>query len=141
MVWQYLQFSLRYPNKVSTTSENKLVLEMAEAVEKLSINQKQLNVAINAANPWIDTYTAYTDTQMKVVVVNSELTLIFRSPIVDESKLYHFYRVKALPVFIHNRTFTPVIDANYIAISHAVTDYISMPSDEFSRCTTTPAQC
>jgi hypothetical protein len=30
--------------------KNKLVLETAEAVEKLSINQKQLNVAINAAN-------------------------------------------------------------------------------------------
>jgi hypothetical protein len=34
-----------------------------------------------------------------------------------------------------------VIDANYITISHAVSDYISMSSDEFSRCTTTPSQC
>jgi hypothetical protein len=34
-----------------------------------------------------------------------------------------------------------VIDANYIAISHAGSDYISMSSDEFSRCTTTPSQC
>jgi hypothetical protein len=197
--------------------QKKLVLETAEAVEKLSLNQKQLNVAINAANARIDTYTkyvmcshravsiiameqdlkamvqhlqllidttlhkvanilvasmtevispyalsqeelkkvasdahannkitvstAYTDTQMKAVVVNNEMTLIFRSPIVDESQLYHFYRVKALPVFVQNRTFTPVIDANYIAISHAGTDYISMSSDEFSRCTTIPAQC
>ncbi len=198
-------------------AQNKLVLKTAEAVEKLSIIQKQLNVAINAANARIDTYTkyvmsshramsiiameqdlkamvrhlqllidttfqkvanilvasmtevispyalsqeelkkmasdayaknkitvltAYTDTQIKAVVVNNELTLIFRSPIVDESKLYHFYRVKALPVFIQNKTFTPVIDANYIAISQAGSDYISMSSDEFSRCTTTPSQC
>ncbi len=34
-----------------------------------------------------------------------------------------------------------MIDANYIAISHAGSDYISMSSDEFSRCTTTPTQC
>ncbi len=139
--------------------QNKLVLETAEAVEKLSINQKQLNVAINTANAQIDTYTkyvmssrravsiiameqdlktmvrhlqllidttlqkvanilvasmtevispyalsqeelkkvasdayannkitvstAYTDTQMKAVVVNNELTLIFKNPIID----------------------------------------------------------
>ena len=203
--------------KAQQHEQNKLALKTAEAVEKLSINQKQLNVAINAANARIDTYTkyvmsshravsiiameqdlkamvrhlqllidttlqkvanilvasmtdvispyalsheelkrvasdahtnnkitvstAYTDTKMKAVVVNNELTLIFQSPIVDESQLYHFYRVKALPVFIQNRTFTPVIDANYIAISHDGSDYISMSSDEFSRCTTTPTQC
>ena len=79
------------------------------------------------ANNKITVSTAYTDTKMKAVVVNNELTLIFKSAIVDESQLYHFYRVKALPVFIQNQTFTPMIDAIYIAISHAGSDYISMP--------------
>jgi hypothetical protein len=122
---------------------NILVASMTEVILPYALNQEELKrVASDAyTNNKITVSTAYTDTKMKAVVVNNELTLIFKSPIVDESQLYHFYRVKALPVFIQNRTFIPVIDANYIAISHAGSDYISMSSDEFSRCTTTPSQC
>jgi hypothetical protein len=116
---------------------------MTDVISPYALSQEELKkVASDAyANNKITVSTAYTDTQMKAVVGNNELALIFRSPNMDESQLYHFYRVKALPVFIQNRTFTPVIDANYIVISHAGSDYISMSSDEFSRCTTTPSQC
>jgi hypothetical protein len=116
---------------------------MTEVILSYALSPDKLKKVASDAydNNKITVSTTYTDTQMKAVVVNNEPTLIFRSPFVDESELYHFYRVKALPVFIQNRTFTSVIDANYIAISHAGTDYISMSSDEFSGCTTTPAQC
>jgi hypothetical protein len=59
---------------------------------------------------------------MRTAIVNNEIILIFEAPVIDESQLYHFHRVKPLPVFIQNRTFTLVIDANYIAISHAGSD-------------------
>jgi len=203
--------------KAQNQAQTKLVLETAEAVDKLSINQNQLTVAINAANARIDTYskyvmsahkaisvismeqdlkamvrhlqllidttlqkvanilvasmsgvispyainqnelekvandvsqdkkikisTAFTDTRMQVAIVQNELVLIFQSPIIDESQLYHFYRVKPMPVFIQNRTFMPEIDAEYTAISHTGSDYISLSPDEFSRCTATPRQC
>jgi hypothetical protein len=43
--------------KSQHNDQTKLALVTAEAVEKLSLNQKQLSVAINAANARIDTYT------------------------------------------------------------------------------------
>jgi hypothetical protein len=49
--------------------QNKLVLETAESVEKLSINQKQLNVAINAANARIDTYAKYVMSSHRAVSI------------------------------------------------------------------------
>jgi hypothetical protein len=50
-------------------AQNKLVFKTAEAVEKLSINQKQLNVAINAANARIDTYTKYVMSSHRAVSI------------------------------------------------------------------------
>jgi hypothetical protein len=49
--------------------QNKLVLKTAEAVKKLSLNQKQLNVSINAANAQIDTFTKYVMSSHRVVFI------------------------------------------------------------------------
>ena len=66
---------------------NILVASMTEVISPYALSQDELKkVASDAyANNKITVSTAYTDTQIKAVVVNNELTLIFRSPIVDES--------------------------------------------------------
>jgi hypothetical protein len=72
---------------------------MTDVISSYALSQEELKrVATDAyANNKITVSTAYTDTKMKAVVVNNELTLIFKSPIVDESQLYHFFRVSVHP--------------------------------------------
>ncbi len=132
--------------RIDTTLQkvaNILEASMSDVISPYALSQNELHKV--ATDPYITkkikVSKAYSDTRMRTAIVNNNIILIFEAPIIDESQLYHFYRVKPLPVFIQNRTFTQVIDANYIAISHAGSDYISMSSDEFSRCTATPSQC
>ncbi len=122
---------------------NILVASMSDVISPYALSQNKLHKGATDAyiSKKIKVSTAYSDTRMRTATVNNEIILIFEAPFIDESQLYHFYRVKPVPDFIQNRTFTLVIDANYIAISHAGSDYILMSSDKFSRCSAKPSQC
>jgi hypothetical protein len=103
---------------------NILVASMSDVISPYALSQNKLHKGATDAyiSKKIKVSTAYSDTRMRTAIVNNEIILIFEAPVIDESQLYHFHRVKPLPVFIQNRTFTLVIDANYIAISHAGSD-------------------
>ena len=122
---------------------NIIVASLSGATSPYALTQAELEAVAKkvALEKKIKISTDMADIRMKSTIVDNQLVLIFNSPIIDETQLYHFNRIEALPVFIENKTFMPEIDAKYIAISHSGSEYISMSSDEFSRCTTTPRQC
>ncbi len=82
-----------------------------------------------------------------LMVVDNEIQLIFKVPILDDNQLFHFYSVLPIPIFSNDTTsgnittLVPELDAEYIGISKSGTSYIVVSSAEFSRCTTTPHLC
>jgi hypothetical protein len=81
------------------------------------------------------------------MVVDNEIQLIFKVPILDEKQLLHFYRVLPIPIFSNDTTsgnittLVPELNAECIGISKSGTSYIIVSSGEFSQCTTTPHLC
>ena len=122
---------------------NILVAAMSEVISPYAITAGEIKKIAHEVTTTkkIEISTDPRDYRMKAVIANNSLSIIFETPILDQSQLYHFYRVKPMPIFIQNRTFMPEIDAEYIAISHSGSEYISISTDEFSRCTNNPRKC
>ena len=81
------------------------------------------------------------ETKSTVALVNNQIQLLIQVPIIDEQKLFHFYHIKTLPSFIDNKTFTPHVDAEYIAISKSGSKYVEITAAEFLKCILQPDIC
>lgn len=81
------------------------------------------------------------ETKSSVAIVNNTIQILIQVPILDEQKLFNFYHIRALPVFKENKTFVPVIDSEYVAISRTGSYYTEVSSAEFTRCVILPDQC
>jgi len=76
-----------------------------------------------------------------VAIIDNQINIIFEVPVMEEKNLFNFYTVTPLPVFANNKTFIPMIDTQYIAISKSGSEYITLSSDQFTRCVTDTAAC
>jgi hypothetical protein len=81
------------------------------------------------------------DTKSTVALINNQIQILIQVPIVDEQKLFHFYHVKILPSFFDNKTFNPILDAEYIALSKSGSKYVEITTAEFLKCILQPDIC
>ncbi len=68
--------------------------------------------------------TAVEETKSSVALIDNQIQILIQVPIVDEQKLFHFYHIKPLPTFMENKTFIPILDAEYIALSRSGAKYV-----------------
>ena len=81
------------------------------------------------------------DIDMKCLVINNTLHLIFEIPILENDHLFNFYKVDTMPIFAGSKTMIPEIDAQHIAISKSGSSYITLSADEYTQCTTDTKHC
>ena len=81
------------------------------------------------------------DTKSSVALLNNQIHLLIQAPIIDEQKLFNFYHIKSLPTFMENKTFQPILDAEYVAISRSGAKYVETTATEFTRCVLQPDIC
>ena len=81
------------------------------------------------------------DTKSSVALINNQIHLLIQAPIIDEQKLFNFYHIKSLPTFMENKTFQPILDAEYVAISRSGAKYIETTATEFTKCVLQPDIC
>jgi len=78
------------------------------------------------------------DTKSTVALINNQIQILIQIPIIDKQKLFHFYHIKILPSFFDNKTFNPILDAEYIALSKSGSKYIEITTAEFLKCILQP---
>ncbi len=57
------------------------------------------------------------------------------------NRIFHFYHIKPLPTFMENKTFIPILDAEYIALSRSGAKYVQVTATEFLKCILQPDIC
>jgi hypothetical protein len=85
--------------------------------------------------------TAVEETKSSVALIDNQIQILIQVPIVDEQKLFHFYHIKPLPTFMENKTFIPILDAEYIALSRSGAKYVQVTATEFLKCILQPDIC
>ena len=89
----------------------------------------------------ISIVTRVEDTKSTVALIDNQIQILIQTPIIDDQKLFNFYHIKPLPIFIENKTFYPELDAEYIAMSRSGSRYAEISTTEFTRCVIKPDLC
>ena len=74
-------------------------------------------------------------------VVDNQLVLMFRIPVLSDEDMYTLYKIIALPTFRDNVTLFPVLDTEHVAISKSGNRYIVLSEDEYQQCMNHPDAC
>ena len=74
-------------------------------------------------------------------IIDNQLNLVFRIPVLSDEDMYTLYKVAALPTFRDNVTLFPVLDTEHVAISKSGNRYIEFTEDEYQQCLNHPDSC
>ena len=74
-------------------------------------------------------------------IIDNQLNLVFRIPVLSDEDMYTLYKVAALPTFRDNVTLFPVLDTEHVAISKSGNRYIDFTEDEYQQCLNHPDAC
>ena len=126
---------LRFANILTSTRSGKaspfvITNEELEELAKRAKEEKDIILDIDLNN-----------IRVMMTLIDNDIQIFFDIPAKNEDRLFTFYKITPLPHFQENATLVPKIDANYIAISVANSEYHTVDTDEFNRCTDTPHQC
>ena len=80
-------------------------------------------------------------TRCSASIINNALYLEIEIPIIIDSNLFNFYKIKPIPVFNGNTTLMPEIDSENIAISKSGSEYALITNEEFDTCMNRPWKC
>ena len=142
-----LRSYLRYLIALLESSSNKYVLVTLSAstgkASPLAITQKEITIIADRIlkEKGIKLSTDISQIKMSMIKNGAQIQLVFDIPILIEQNLYHFYKVDAIPLFENGTTYIPELDAPFLGISKTGSAYVTLSSDEFTRCTTDPSLC
>ena len=142
-----LRSFIQYQINLLETNSNKIVLIGLSAstgkASTLALTQNELNQIVERVHKekGIKLTNDFDSIKMSMIKIGTTLKLIFDIPIIAEDNLYHFYKVEAIPLFENNTMFMPELDAPFLGISKTGSYYVTLTSEEFTRCTTEPSLC
>ena len=126
---------LRFANILTSTRAGKAspFVITSEELEELAVKAKEEKAVTLDTN--LD------NIRVMMTLIDNDLQLFFDIPVKNEDRLFTFFKVIALPQFMSNATLIPRLDAPYLAISVANSEYHTVDADEFNRCIDTPHLC
>ena len=74
-------------------------------------------------------------------IIENQLTLVFKIPVLSDEDIYTLYKVASLPTFRDNVTLFPVLDTEHVAMSKSGNRYIDFTEDEYQQCMNHPDAC
>ena len=85
--------------------------------------------------------TDLSNIQMAAAVLDGQIKIFFKIPVLNEDLLYTFYSVRPLPLFTGNGTLLPELDTRHFALSKGNEEYMDLLPAEFDQCVKTPMDC
>ena len=61
---------------------------------------------------------------MAAAVLDGQVKIFFKIPVLNEDFLFSFYSVRELPLFTVNGTFMPELDTRHFALSKSNEEYV-----------------
>ena len=126
---------LRFANIITAARSGKVspfIITQAELEEQAIMAKRERDVTLD---------TNMNNVKVTIIAIENQIQFFFNIPVVDDDRLFTFYKVTPLPHFQSNATFIPKIDATYIAISAENSEYHTVDADEFNRCIDIPQEC
>ena len=85
--------------------------------------------------------TDLSNIQMAAAVLDGQIKIFFKIPVLNEDFLFSFFSVRELPLFTVNGTFVPELDTRYFALSKSNEEYVDLQASEFEQCIRAPMEC
>ena len=126
---------LRFANILTAARLGKVspfIISQAELDEQAIKAKREKDVTLD---------TNMNNIKVTIIVIENQIQLFFNIPVMDDDRLFTFYKITPLPHFQNNATYIPKIDATYIAISAENSEYHTVDADEFNRCIDIPQEC
>ena len=122
---------------------NVLLASLQGRVSPYALSQMEMNklAAQVKANQGLELDTEMSNSHMAAAIIDGQIQVFFRIPILNEDLLFSFYSVRGLPVFTDNGTFVPEMDTQFFALSKANEEYIDLLPQEYEQCIRAPTDC